>query len=156
MLSRGANSLKTNPPVPKRAGGFFCFCTGRTYRQQAKPVIYLGFSPKQEQVLLRFGNKKSKPPLFEWCAEGVAPQKSGTRGGLEKEHIARNAVPYKGGNVTYRRKHRGTAFLREKERVFVCPYYIGAGRKKKYSVGIQSENFSRMKPERRPGSRARK
>ena len=92
MLLRGADSLKTNPPVPKRAGGFFCFCTVWIYRQQAKPVIYLGFSPKREQVLLRFGHKKSKPPLFGGGKEGVAPQKGGTRGGLEKEHNERNAM----------------------------------------------------------------
>lgn len=128
----------------------------RHIRQQAKPVVYLGFSPKREQVLLRFGHKKASPRFSAGAKKGLRRKKAAQEGGLEKEHIARNAVPYKGGNVTYRRKHRGTAFLREKERVFVCPYYIRVGRKKKYSVGIQSENFSRMKPERRPGCRVRK
>ena len=56
----------------------------RHIRQQAKPVIYLGFSPKREQVLLRFGHKKSKPPLFGGGLEGVAPQKGGTGGGRRK------------------------------------------------------------------------
>ena len=36
----------------------------RHIRQQAKPVIYLGFSPKREQAFFHFGHKKSKPPLF--------------------------------------------------------------------------------------------
>lgn len=156
MLSRGADSLKTNPPVPKRAGGFFCFCTGRTYRQQAKPVIYLGFSPKREQVLLRFGHKKSKPPLFGGGLEGVAPQKSGTRGGAGERTYREKCSPVQGRKRYVSPKAPRHSISQEKERVFVCPYYIGAGRKKKYSVGIQSENFSRMKPERRPGCRVRK
>lgn len=84
MLSRGADSLKTNPPVPKRAGGFFCFCTGRTYRQQAKPVIYLGFSPKREQVLLRFGHKKASPRFSAGAKKGLRRKKAAQEGGWRK------------------------------------------------------------------------
>lgn len=36
----------------------------RHIRQQAKQVICFGFSPKREQVLLRSGHRKSKPPPF--------------------------------------------------------------------------------------------
>ena len=130
MLLRGADSLKTNPPVPKRAGGFFCFCTGRTYRQQAKPVVYLGFSPKREQAFFRFGHKKSKPPLFGGGKEGVAPQKSGTRGGLEKEHNERNATRGQPANAILSAESTAAQHFSRK-RKGICLPLLYKGRPKK-------------------------
>ena len=139
--------------LPASAFGDSSICAIFGNRQNQS--FTLAFRRSGNKCFYVSGIKKVSPRFSAGAKKGLRRKKRHKRG-LEKEHIARNAVPYKGGNVTYRRKHRGTAFLREKERVFVCSYYIGAGRKKKYSVGIQSENFSRMKPERRPGSRARK
>lgn len=140
--------------LPASAFGDSSICAIFGNRQNQS--FTLAFRRSGNKCFYVSGIKKASPRFSAGTKKGLRRKKAAQEGGLEKEHNERNAVPYKGGNVTYRRKHRGTAFLREKERVFVCPYYIRVGRKKKYSVGIQSENFSRMKPERRPGSRARK
>lgn len=96
----------------------------RHIRQQAKPVIYLGFSPKREQVLLRFGHKKSKPPLFGGGLEGVAPQKSGTRGGLEKEHNERNATRGQPANAILSAESTAAQHFSEKKKGFLFALII--------------------------------
>ena len=56
----------------------------RHIRQQAKPVIYLGFSPKREQVLLRFGHKKVSPRFSAGAKKGLRRKKAAQEGGWRK------------------------------------------------------------------------
>lgn len=156
MLLRGADSLKINPSVPKRAGGFFCFCAIANIGQRAKLPTEPVFSRSGNKCFYVSGIKKASPRFSAGAKKGLRRKKAAQEGGAGERTYREKCSPVQGRKRYVSPKAPRHSISQEKEREFVCPYYIRVGRKKKYSVGIQSENFSRMKPERRPGSRARK
>ena len=139
--------------LPASAFGDSSICAIFGNRQNQS--FTLAFRRSGNKCFYVSGIKKVSPRFSAGAKKGLRRKKAAQEGAGERTYREK-CSPVQGRKRYVSPKAPRHSISQEKEREFVCPYYIRVGRKKKYSVGIQSENFSRMKPERRPGSRARK
>lgn len=122
------------------------------YRSTGKAAHRTRLFPKREQVFLCFGHKKVSPRRKAGAKKGLRRKGCGAmRGALERTYREK-CSPVQGRKRYVSPKAPRHSISQEKERVFVCPYYIGAGRKKKYSVGIQPQICALSNPETAPES----
>lgn len=140
--------------LPASAFGDSSICAIFGNRQNQS--FTLAFRRSGNKCFYVSGIKKVRPRFSAGAKKGLRRKKAAQEGGWRKNITREMQCADSLRMRSLSPKAPRHSISQEKEREFVCPYYIRVGRKKKYSVGIQSENFSRMKPERRPGSRARK